>query len=123
MEEGSPSLTKKQLSDNKAGIHSGGFVTRKGINEPFQPDHELYKTLGNMRGGEEKALADQEKLPNCNLLGTRFCKTRSEKEPWRPNNPAKRGHNRTLNKMPYYHQGMHYKEKRINQNHEEKIWM
>lgn len=57
------------------------------------------------------------------LTGTRFSKTKTGRTPWRPNNPAKRGYNKTLNKNRYYHTGLYYKEKELKKIHDEKVWM
>lgn len=65
------------------------------------------------------------KMPECidKLRGTRFSKTQSNRIPWRPNNPAKRGHNMTINKQHYYHQSLYYKPREEERYQEEKIWM
>ncbi len=65
------------------------------------------------------------KMPECKdkLFGTRFSKSKSAREPWKPNNPAKKGHNKTMNKMHYYHQTLYYKPTDESKYHEEKVWM
>lgn len=57
------------------------------------------------------------------LRGTRFSKSKSNKDPWRPNNPAKNGHNMTINKMSHYHQTLYYRPKEDIKLVEEKIWI
>jgi hypothetical protein len=64
----------------------------------------------------------QDKLKNA-IAGTRFSKSKSHQEPWRPNNPAKKGYNKTFNKERYYHTGLYYEEKEEKKIHDEKIWM
>ena len=110
-------FTERDHKANLDGIHGGPFKTRINPHEPFMPDMELYD-YGRYDRGDCK-------MPECTdkLLGTRFSKTRSSRDPWRPNNPAKRGHNKTLNKMHYYHQTLYYKPQEVNKAHQENIWM
>lgn len=101
----------------KSKIHSGPFFAGNGTKQPFQTDGNLYDHDRYDKGDC--------KLPECNdkLRGTRFSKTSNSKQPWRPNNPAKNGHNMTLNKTYYYHQTLFYRPKVEDKTREEKIWM
>lgn len=77
-------------------------------------DHGNYP-MGN------KSLS-QDKLKDA-IAGTRFSKSKTHQAPWRPNNPAKKGYNKTFNKERYYHTGLYYEEKEEQKIHDEKIWM
>ena len=102
---------REDNAENKADIHSGAMHVKTNIHEPFQPDMYLYN--------------HQNKLPEFKdrFTGTRFSKTRSTQEPWRPNNPAKKGHNMTMNKQHYYHQTLYYNPKDKPKVHEENLWI
>lgn len=105
------------MSEHRAKIHSGPFKTKRTVHEPLQPDYTLYDYNRYDKGDC--------KLPECKdaLYGTRFSKTQSNRNPWKPNNPPKKGYNMTLNKQNYYHQSLYYKPKEENKIQEEKIWM
>lgn len=94
------------------------------IHRPFQPDNHVYDDQ-NYKSKNKKIRRSGSLAPlDKKLTGTRFGKrTASSKEPWRPNNPAKKGYNKELNKLKYYHTGLYYKEKMRDKTHEEKIWM
>lgn len=108
---------REQQKNAKGQIHSGPFFAGNGTKQPFQGDDHLYDHSRYDKGDC--------KLPECNdkLRGTRFSKTQNSKEPWRPNNPAKQGFNKTLNKTYYYHQTLFYRPKEEDKTREEKIWM
>lgn len=97
-------------------MHSGAFKVNSNIHRPFHADMYVYNN-GEYAGGD--------KLPTFNekLRGTRFSKSKSDKEPWRPNHPAKRGYNMTINKLHHYHQTLHYRPKEAAKQLEEKIWI
>jgi hypothetical protein len=105
-----------ERADHRAKIHSGPVHIKTNIHEPFQPDMYLYN--GPYDGAAIKPAEEQKKLE-----GTRFCKSKSQKEPWRPNNPAKKGYNMTINKPHYYHQTLYYKPKDLPKVHEENLWI
>ena len=110
-------IMKAYRAESTAKIHAGPFNTRGDPHQPLTADMEVYDHARYYKDGSNQS-NNKEKL-----LGTRFSKSRSQREPWRPNNPAKKGHNKTLNKMSYYHQTLYYRPQEQTKFHDEKVWM
>lgn len=111
----------------RSKIRDGAFGVSTNIHRPFEADHLVYDSLRYTHGDglrpSKLPKATKASTSKRNLEGTRFGNSSTSKGPWRPNNPAKKGYNRTLNKNRYYHTGLYYKEKMIDKTHQEKIWM
>lgn len=118
----------------KSKVLCGPFGVQTKIHRPFQPDRAVYdnsqlpdvgksSALGDKNGSNKGGKKDKRVSSLRDLSGTRFGKTSISNNPWRPNNPSKKGYNAPLNNIKYYHTGLYYKEKPLDRRFEEKIWM
>lgn len=107
---------QQHQSEERNKILAGPFKVHSNIHRPFHADMYVYNH--SEHAGPDKLPAFSDKL-----RGTRFSKSRTDKEPWRPNHPAKRGYNMTINKQHHYHQTLHYRPKEEPKLLEEKIWI
>lgn len=109
----------------RSKIRGGPFGVSTNIHRPLQSDSSVYDYQRYLpKDGDDKKNSKSFKGRNHqSLQGTRFGKSSTSKQAWRPSNPAKKGYNCTLNKNRYYHTGLYFKEKVVDKTHQEKIWI
>lgn len=94
---------------------NGPFLTSDKQARPFTTDNDLYDKRNHLAGKPEYVQMDLDTLAG----GL----SRKTQKLWKPNNPAKKGFNCTLNKLNYAHYGRFYKEKSEKKVQDEKIWI